>query len=984
VAEPTHARIWWLLEGAEQEPETLELKKVRKKSMFVFTDHAPSAGTEARFELVDADGAVLEHGRMRVVFQRQDTAGCEFLERHEGPGEEEAGVDDGRERIPSITEFAAVRPDDQGAAETREPSEVEAAEDEEEGRERIPSITEFAVVPPEAADDASEEDDETEHEGDESEGRERIPSITEFAVVRPEAAEHDAEHDEHDEDGEGRGRIPSITEFAVVRPEDEGSVVDTDEDDALPSTPPSAIDSDAVARQPLDPDSGDALPIPELPEETPHEIALPAASDPPPAAPGDETHPAIDISVAPVGEGLPSLADEEEEVTSEWHSSGVPDEVFEEDAPTARFTRDELPDLADADSEPTGEWTPRSAPGPEPLESEPTGQWKPQPDPDPLDSEPTGRWKDPRAEPEPEPPRRDPSSPATLPPPGPSEPSIIVDEEYLSGPRAARLATRIRGKGATKGAAIGIDLGTSNTCASVVENGRPRVIPMRTGTNTVPSVLTIRDGKIVVGEAAAKRMVLYPHETIYGSKRLIGRKYTDQVASEFQGYFAYPLVEGEDHGFAGGLASAIVPFEDVAMHILAEVKACAVQNLGQPIDRAVITVPAYFGEGQRDAVRRAARAADLPLSRIVNEPTAAAVAYGYDRNEDATLVVFDLGGGTFDVSVLKVKDNRFEVVATGGDAFMGGIDVDDMIANRLLEEFNRSERVQLEPDAVQLARLREAAEECKHGLSVQNRYSVYLPQFAVIDETPRELRASLSRGELDALAADLVARMLEVTREVLAKKELAPEAVDDVLLVGGMTRMPLVQEKVEELFGRRPSKRINPDEAVALGAALLSARTGGVQLIDVLPLSIGFAGEGRRFMRLISRNTAVPTARSFAIPTVETNQREFPIPIFQGEIQDAARNEYLGTVVIRDIPPGPAGQEIELTLALDEQCMLEVTARHPASERELPVLLEREMSAAAVIASLGPYTGPPVSLRPPPRKTALGRFFGKLTSLFRR
>ncbi|MEM7609326.1 MAG: Hsp70 family protein, partial [Myxococcota bacterium] len=566
----------------------------------------------------------------------------------------------------------------------------------------------------------------------------------------------------------------------------------------------------------------------------------------------------------------------------------------------------------------------------------------------------------------------------------PSPPPSLTPRESAAklSARTARVATRVSGSGAT-GLAIGIDLGTSNTCASSMIDGQPQVIPTRFGTNTVPSVLTVIDSRVVVGHAAAKRMIMNPHETIYGSKRLVGRAYTEELADEYQPSFAYPLVETEDHRFGASLRGRVISFEQVAEYLLAEVRDVAEGHLGERVHRAVITVPAYFGEAQRDAVRRAARGARLSVDRLVPEPTAAAIAYGYDAQKAHTLVVFDLGGGTFDVSVLKVGGNRFEVLATGGDAFLGGIDVDDLIAGYLLEEFQRVERTTLEPTPQQLARLRDAAEEAKRDLSMQARVAIHLPHFAHIDDAPRELRATVDREKLDELASGFVDRLIAITAATLADCRMTPHDVDDILLVGGMTRMALIPERVQEYFGRRPSKRINPDEAVALGAARLAASGGSVELLDVLPLSIGVAGQGRRFQRLLPRNTSVPMERSFTLRTRFEDQNEYRLPLFQGEREDAAANEYLGTLMLEEIPPGPAGAELELLFSLDEQCYLEVRAAHVASGRGLAVYINREEGAEKAIERLESYSGPKQESKKTPRR-GLGRFFGKLRSLFGR
>lgn len=577
------------------------------------------------------------------------------------------------------------------------------------------------------------------------------------------------------------------------------------------------------------------------------------------------------------------------------------------------------------------------------------------------------------------------------------EPSIVVDPSaYLAegdGPppdneareaRVARVATRVRGKGALDGFTIGIDLGTSNTCASIVERGRARVIPSRAGTPTIPSVLAVIDGEVRVGPAAAKRLVLNPQETIYGSKRLVGRAYADELAEEYQPYFAFPLVETSDHQFGARLSDRIVSFEEVSERLLREVREYCVEGLGGPVGRAVITVPAYFGEAQREAVRRAARRAGLVVARMVAEPTAAAVAYSYGRRERATLVVFDLGGGTFDVSVLQIDGSRFEVVATGGDAFLGGIDVDDLIANLLLAAFVRTERLEgFEPDAMQIARIREAAEQCKKGLSVQKKFAVSLPHFATVNGAPRALAVNVTQEQLIELTQAFCDRLVSITKDTLDKAKLQTSAVDDVLLVGGSTRLPQVQEAVERLFGRPPSKRINPDEAVAVGAALLAQESSApIELIDVLPLSIGFSGEGRHYMRLIPRNTSVPSKRSFVVRTTSEGQLTYQMPLFQGERKDAAANEYLGTLVVEGIPVGPKGRQLELSLGLDAQCSLEMSAVDVESGQPLIVKVSRASSVADVVATLGPYEGPSDGPERPRPASPLGWFFSRLRGIF--
>ncbi len=558
-----------------------------------------------------------------------------------------------------------------------------------------------------------------------------------------------------------------------------------------------------------------------------------------------------------------------------------------------------------------------------------------------------------------------------------------------SGPDAVKVQAA-KGQVEVAIVTIGIDLGTSNTCASIVRDGKPQVLPDRYGSNTVPSVITLDDGGgILVGRAAAKRMLLSPERTVYGSKRLVGRAYQDEVAQEFQPFFAYPIVEAEENRFGANLEGRVISMEEVARQILGEVRQVASRSLGARVERAVVTVPAYFNEIQREAVRRAGRGAGLDEVRIISEPTAAALAYGFNRGERTRLAVFDLGGGTFDISVLDVDGNQFEVVATGGDPFLGGLDFDDFIASHLLMEFQSAERVQLDPSAQQLARLREAAENVKHGLSVQQTFSVSVPQFAKVGGGWRDLNCSVERELIEDLGEPLLDRMMRITDDVLTVADIPVTSIREVLLVGGMTRAPMVHDRVEKFFGKRPSRRINPDEAVAVGAALMAreieVQGGGVKLIDVLPLSIGVAREGRQFLRLLSKYTRVPTQRTFMIKTIEDGQTQYELPVFQGESPDAGENEYLGTIVIEDIPPGPAGaQSYDLIIALDEQSTMSVSAREERSGTRVPVRLERSGDVSAILAKLGDYEGPPLPEKAPRPVSLLGRLFARMLGMFSR
>jgi molecular chaperone DnaK len=503
--------------------------------------------------------------------------------------------------------------------------------------------------------------------------------------------------------------------------------------------------------------------------------------------------------------------------------------------------------------------------------------------------------------------------------------------------------------------AIGIDLGTSNTCASLVRDGKPEVMPTRYGSKTIPSVVALGDGgRPIVGEAAAKRMILYPHETVYGSKRLIGRAFRDDVATEYQKHFAWRIVETEEHRYGADLGSTILSMSDVSKYILSEIREITERNLQALIKQVVITVPAHFNEVQREALRSAAKDAGLRVARVVNEPTAAAVAYGFNRNEDKRLAVFDLGGGTFDISILEIKDNSFQVIATGGDNFLGGFDIDEIVAEHLLEEFRKAERITLDLSPQQVARVRDAAEDAKRGLSVQNRVMVNIPQFAVVNGESKDLAVTVDRGFVEDSAKPLVERMVNICDMVMKGAGIDEHTIDEVVLVGGMTRMPYVQLRVETFFGKKPSRRINPDEAVALGAAILAEESHSVELLDVLPISLGIPSGDGKFLRLLRANTRVPCQRAFVVNTQRDNQTDFSLPIFQGERDEIALNEYLGTVVIQSIPEAPKGfYSYELELRLDDQCILTVAAKDTETDRTQPVILDRTRSVSEVLAELG-------------------------------
>lgn len=531
---------------------------------------------------------------------------------------------------------------------------------------------------------------------------------------------------------------------------------------------------------------------------------------------------------------------------------------------------------------------------------------------------------------------------------------------------------------------IGIDLGTTNTCASWVSDDRPQIVPGRTGGNTIPSMINFdKDGRVHIGQRASDRQVLYPDRTVYGSKRLIGRTWSEELASELQTHFAYPLGEADGQRFGVDLGDRVVSMDGVAAKVLTEVKGTAEDFLGREVHAAVITVPAYFSEVQREAVRRAALMAGLTVRRIVNEPTAAAVAYGHARGEEARIAVWDFGGGTFDFSVVDIQHERYEVVATGGDNFVGGADFDDEVASYILEEFLRQEELEaFEPSPQQIARLRESAEVCKRALSDQTEFDVRLLDFT--REPRRELHVTVTRDAFEERTRPLIERAASIAQGVMLSAGIMPTEIDDVVLVGGTTRIPAVQEAVAHLFERKPSKRINPDEAVALGAALLAHEIGSDDaptLLDILPMTVGHGADGRLFSTVIKRGARLPCDE---VLTFEGDLLGMVmVPLFQGESKDVAHNEYLSTVMIED-PRLRDGGRAQIRLTLDEHCVLAVDAFLERDGRPLEVTLDRERPLQDVLAELGGYDGPEVEEEWHLPKTTIGSMFGKLFGFFKR
>src|SRR3954449_4851163 len=470
---------------------------------------------------------------------------------------------------------------------------------------------------------------------------------------------------------------------------------------------------------------------------------------------------------------------------------------------------------------------------------------------------------------------------------------------------------------------LGIDLGTTNTCVAYVRNKIARVVPSDKGSLILPSVVAVSEkGELLVGNVAKDQMVVNPRNTIYGAKRLIGRQYNSKVVQDIKHYFSYEIVEGTNGEAAVVLAGKVYSLPQISAFVLQHCKRVAEATLGQEISEAVISVPAYYNDNQRNAVKEAGRLAGFTVKRIVNEPTAAALAYGLNRGFDHKVLVYDLGGGTFDVSVLQLHGNVMEVLATGGDTFLGGVDFDNRIIDYVLEEFRNETKIDLTQSPVAMQRIKNAAEASKIDLSLLSNVVMELPYVTERKGKPVDLRIPLSRERINTLTMDLVDRSFELVEKVLGEKNLNRQDIQEVLLVGGQTRMPLVQGKAHQFFGKPPRKGVHPDESVALGAALLAEsmqEIDSVTLVDALSMPIGFATPGGRFRKVIEKNTQIPSKSSFRLPPAKEG-KGLELDIFQGDSERIIDNEYLGTL---KFPPETAGQRVNFML--DEECLLHVT-----------------------------------------------------------
>jgi molecular chaperone DnaK len=496
------------------------------------------------------------------------------------------------------------------------------------------------------------------------------------------------------------------------------------------------------------------------------------------------------------------------------------------------------------------------------------------------------------------------------------------------------------------GKVIGIDLGTTNSCVSVMDGAMPKVIENAEGARTTPSMVGFtKDGERLVGQPAKRQAVTNPEGTLFAVKRLIGRRYNDPMVEKDKGLVPFKIVNGDNGDAWVEVNSKKYSPSEVSAMILTKMKETAEAYLGEPVTQAVITVPAYFNDSQRQATKDAGKIAGLEVLRIINEPTAAALAYGLDKKNTGLIAVYDLGGGTFDVSVLEIGDGVFEVKSTNGDTFLGGEDFDMRLVDYFSDEFKKEQGIDLRKDKLALQRLKEAAEKAKIELSSSTQTEINLPFITADASGPKHLTLKLTRAKFEQLVDDLVQKTIDPCKQALKDAGVTAAQIDEVVLVGGMSRMPKVQEVVKQLFGKEPHKGVNPDEVVAMGAAIQAGVLQGdvkdVLLLDVTPLSLGIETLGGVFTRLIDRNTTIPTKKSQVFSTAEDSQSAVTIRVFQGEREMAANNKLLGNFDLAGIPPAPRGvPQIEVTFDIDANGIVNVSAKDKGTGKEQQIRIQ--------------------------------------------